>query len=135
MFRERNSWRNCIKKQITAIVRDLQHQEADSNFMADPNVFMKVMNRRVKVPQLLKDKTEMLYDYVLSFQDENTGKICYREMANDLNTFNFDQETNEGILPRSSGSISSGAYSIAGVQPAKNIFNSDYTVVDSKRVP
>lgn len=56
-------------------------------------------------------------------------------MANDLNTFNFDKETNEGILPRSSGSISDGAYSIAGVQPKQNIFNSDYTVVDSKRAP
>lgn len=103
--------------------------------MADPNVFMKVMNRRVNAPHLLKDKTEMLYDYVLSFQDENSGKICYREMANDLNTFNFDQETNEGILPRSSRSISSGAYSIAGVLPKTNIFNSDYTVVDAKKVP
>lgn len=48
-------------------MRDLQHLEADSEFMADPNVFMKVLNRRVNVPHLLKDKTEMLYDYVLQF--------------------------------------------------------------------
>ena len=56
-------------------------------------------------------------------------------MANDLNTFNYDKETNDGILLRSSASISSGAYSIAGVEPRKNIFNSDYVVVDAKRVP
>jgi hypothetical protein len=65
LFRQRNSWRNCIKKQIGAIVRDLQHLETDSEFMADPNVFMKVLNRRVNAPNLLKDKNEMLYDYVL----------------------------------------------------------------------
>ena len=56
-------------------------------------------------------------------------------MASDLATFNYDHETNEGILPRSSGSISSGKYSISGVATAKNIFNDDYFVVDSKQVP
>jgi hypothetical protein len=56
-------------------------------------------------------------------------------MANDLATFNYDHETNDGILPRSSGSISSGKYSIACVAPAKNIFNDDFIVVDSKQVP
>ena len=57
LFRERNSWRNCIKKQMGAIVRDLQHNNTDPTFMADPNHFMKVMNRRIDVPHLLKDKT------------------------------------------------------------------------------
>jgi len=58
----------------------------------------------------------MLHDYILSFQNEQNGKICYKDMAKDLRSFNFDQETNEGILPRSAHSISDGAYSIAGVQ-------------------
>ena len=45
------------------------------------------------------------------------GKINYGEMAQDLRSFNYDLETNEGILPKSSHSISSGRYSIAGVVP------------------
>ena len=56
-------------------------------------------------------------------------------MALDLLTFNYDKETNEGILPRSQASISSGAYSIPGVKEVKNVFTDDYIVVNSKQVP
>lgn len=56
-------------------------------------------------------------------------------MCRDLASFNYDAETNEGILPKSSHSISSGACSIAGVEPRRNIFNTDFTVVDGKRAP
>jgi len=52
-----------------------------------------------------------------------------------LLAFIYDKETNEGILPRSQASISSGAYSIPGVKEVKNVFNDDYTVVNSKQVP
>jgi hypothetical protein len=31
---------------------------------------MKVVNRRVKAPEALKEHGNMLYDYVLGFQDE-----------------------------------------------------------------
>jgi hypothetical protein len=53
-------------------------------------------------------------------------------MADDLLKFNYDRETNEGILPKSAASVSSGAYSIPGVQPVKNVFNDSYTVVNAK---
>lgn len=56
-------------------------------------------------------------------------------MIQDLNRFNFDQETNFGILPKSAHSISSGQASIPGTQPRKNVFDADYTVVDAKRAP
>jgi hypothetical protein len=56
-------------------------------------------------------------------------------MADDLLAFNYDKETNEGILPKSVASVSSGAYSIPGVQPVKNVFNDNYTVVNAKQVP
>ena len=56
-------------------------------------------------------------------------------MADDILAFNYDQETNEGILPKSSASVSSGAYSIPGVKPVKNVFNDDYTIVNSKQAP
>lgn len=39
------------------------------------------------------------------------------------------------MLPRSTHSISSGKYSIAGVQPPKNIFNDEFLVVASSQVP
>ncbi len=99
---------------------------------ADPNAFMKVINRRVKAPEALKEHGNMLYDYVLSFQDDQTGKIRYKDMADDILTFNYDKETNEGIMPRSQASVSDGAYSIPGVKAVKNVFNDDYIVVNGR---
>ena len=135
LFRARNTWRYCIQKQIKEIARDLRSLDEQKTQQADPNAFMKILNRRVKAPEALREHGNMLYDYVLGFQDEQTGKIRYREMALDLLTFNYDKETNEGILPRSQASISSGAYSIPGVKEVKNVFTDDYTVVNSKQVP
>lgn len=135
MFRQRNTWRDLIKKQIKEICSELQQNDTDRSHSVDPSLFMKVINKRIEVPHQLRDHTNMLYDYVLSFQDERSGKICYKEMASDLQAFNFDKETNEGILPRSAHSISDGAYSIAGVAPKRNVFNDDYLVVNSKQVP
>lgn len=135
MFRQRNKWRDLIKKQMVDICHELRQNDKERSNQVDPNFFMKVINKRVEVPHQLRDHTNMLYDYVLSFQDKVTGKICYREMSNDLQAFNFDQETNEGILPKSAHSISDGAYSISGVQPRKTIFDDGYVVLDSKKVP
>ena len=74
---------------------------------------MRVLNRRVKAPESLKEHQDMLYDYVLTFQCEN-GKINYAAMAGDLRSYNYDRETNEGILPKSRASITSGALSMPG---------------------
>lgn len=52
----------------------------------------------------------------------------------DLRGFNYDLETNEGIIPRRPNSISSGAASIAG-KKSRYDSKSDYLVLDSQRVP
>lgn len=109
--------------------------DQDKSFTVDPALMMKVIDKRIEVPHQLRDHTDMLYDYLGEFRDEATGKVHYRAMANDLQSFNFDNETNLGLLPRSALSISSGKYSIAGVEPKRNIFNSEYTVGDTTRIP
>ena len=95
---------------------------------------MKILYRRVKAPSALKEHSEMLHDYVLSFMAPN-GKINYIEMGADVRNFNYDKETNDGILPRSAHSISSGRRSIAGTRPQRNIFNDEYIVLDRTKVP
>lgn len=65
------------------------------------------------------------------FQDEASGKIRYREMANDLRGFNYDKETNEGVIPRSANSISSGRRSYFGAIVQRNVFDDGMTVLDS----
>jgi hypothetical protein len=96
---------------------------------------MKVIDKRIEVPHQLRDHRDMLFDYLGEFRDDQTGRVHYRALANDLQSFNFDKETNLGVLPKSALSISSGKYSIAGVEPKKNIFNSEYTVGDTTRIP
>lgn len=69
------------------------------------------------------------------FQDEATGKIRYGEMAADLRAFNYDRETNEGVLPKSANSISSGRRSYFGSLAQRNLLSDEYTVLDSQKVP
>lgn len=112
-FRARNTWRYCIQNNIREIVRDLKGLDTDKTYHSDPSAFMKILYKRVKAPEALKEHSDMLHDYVLSFIDNN-NKINYAAMGIDLQTFNFDKETNEGILPKSSHSITSGRLSIQG---------------------
>ena len=67
----------------------------------------------------------------MMFADDTTGKIKYTEMAADLRSFNFDKETNEGIIPKSANSISSGRRSYFGALVQRNVFNDDLLVLDS----
>lgn len=68
----------------------------------------------------------------MQFHDEKTGKISYTDIALDLRNFNYDNETNLGILPKSQRSISSGRYSYFGNVAQKNVFSDEFTVLDSQ---
>ena len=83
---------------------------------------------------MVHEKSE-LHEYLMMFQDETTGKIKYTEMAADLRGFNYDLETNEGIMPKSANSISSGRRSYFGALVQKNVLNDDLLVLDSQKVP
>ena len=67
----------------------------------------------------------------MMFADDTSGRIKYTEMAADLRTFNFDKETNEGVIPKSANSISSGRRSYFGALVQRNVFNDDMLVLDS----
>lgn len=71
----------------------------------------------------------------MMFQDEATGQIKYGEMAADLRSFNYNKETNEGVIPKSANSISSGRRSYFGALVQRNVFNDDMVVLDSQSVP
>ena len=54
-------------------------------------------------------------------------------MAMDLRNFNYDLETNEGILPKRLNSISSGRASFQG--KTKKELADDFVVLDCQNVP
>ncbi|MFO0116915.1 MAG: hypothetical protein ACK521_04640 [bacterium] len=83
----------------------------------------------------MKQQKDELHDYLKEFQDPNNGKINYVEMAMDLRGFNYDLETNEGILPKKPNSISSGRASFAGKAGSLNLLEDDFIVLNSQQVP
>lgn len=92
---------------------------------------MSILERRLKTTTKQKDDREDLHEYLLMFEDEQTGKIKYKELAADLRGFNYDMETNEGVIPRSANSITSGRRSYFGAIVQRNILNDDLLVLDS----
>lgn len=52
-------------------------------------------------------------------------------MADDLRGFNYDMETNEGVVPKSANSISSGRRSYFGQLAQRNVLQDDLLVLDS----
>lgn len=108
----------------------------DRAYLADPKELMRVLEQRMHTTSKMKEERDELHEYLLMFQDEDTGKIKYRELAADLRGFNYDLETNEGVIPRSANSITSGRRSYFGTIVQRNVFNQDEMVVlDSQHVP
>lgn len=83
----------------------------------------------------MKQQKDELHEYLKEFQDPENGKINYVEMAMDLRGFNYDLETNEGVLPKKPNSISSGRASFAGKASRYNVLEDDFIVLDSQHVP
>ena len=137
-LRLRNQWRACLQRNLQNITKDLLALDADKTYTADPRDLMKVLEKRANMSTAMKydqEKRAELHEYLTMFQDEQSGRIRYTDMALDLRSFNYDQETNEGILPKTPNSISSGRRSFFGAAVAKNVFNDDYVVLDSQQVP
>ena len=134
-LRIRNKWRACIQNNLQNITKDLLVLDSEKTYQAEPRDFMKVLEKRVIITETMKQQREELHEYLLEFQDQESGKINYVDMAMDLRQFNYDLETNEGILPKKPSSISSGRASFFGKAAAKNIFNDDYIILDSQQVP
>jgi Ca2+-binding EF-hand superfamily protein len=71
------------------ILHDLIDLDTNKSNQLHPKKFMQILNRRVKVPHSLATETDLLYEYVFRFRDTETGMIKYKEMAEDLNSFNY----------------------------------------------
>ena len=137
-LRLRNQWRAVLQRNLQNITKDLLVVDSEKTHQADPRELMKVLEKRAQMSTSMKydeEKRSELHEYLMMFQDEQTGKIRYVDMAADLRSFNYDLETNEGILPKTPNSISSGRHSYFGAAVQRNVFNDDYVVLDSQSVP
>ena len=104
----------------------MEGQDAEQ---VDPATLIRAIEKSVNVPHALQTNMDSLCQYMAGFQDDNTGKINYRAMAQVLENFNFKAEANE-LPPRSGNSLTSGAFSIMGAEQPRNVFDDDYIVLD-----
>ena len=96
---------------------------------------MRVLDHRMKTTTNMQQEKGELHEYLMMFADDNSGRIRYTEMAADLRSFNYNMETNEGVIPKSANSISSGRRSYFGALVQRNVFNDELVVLDSQSVP
>jgi hypothetical protein len=112
--------------------------DSDRNYAVDVKEFMRVIDRRAKIPQYLKESenTSLLHEYIGGFMDDQ-GKIDYRSLVDELRYFNYDDATNKKI--DTNDHLESTKVSFAKTptetHKRKTIFEDDYIVLDSQKVP
>ena len=72
------------------IALDLLSVDQDRQYEVDLKDFMRVIERRSKIPQYLKEEsTDILHEYIGEYTDQN-GKVDYRSMVEELRNFNYE---------------------------------------------
>jgi hypothetical protein len=109
-LRMKNQWKMNLQNNMADILRDVSSVDDKKADQVDPRDFMRILETRLRSSENQKACKEQLVDYVLNFQDQDSGLICYKEMAEDLSRFDYSKETNQGFVrgTKSQASISSG---------------------------
>lgn len=66
-----------------------------------------------------------------SFLQDGSNKVEYKSLVDDIMGFEFNEEAQ----PRSQHTIKSGLTDAVAYNEPKGIFDDDYVVLDSKKVP
>lgn len=113
--------------------------------MVEGREILKVIERRAKIPEYLKENEDLLVKAICEFQDPESGKINYKDFVESLRSFNYDYANSnprtlferelDGTVPATRSSVhsmSSGRSDILGTQKqTKTIFEDNYQVLDS----
>jgi hypothetical protein len=109
---------------------DLLTVDADRKYFVEYKDLMKVIDRRAKIPEYLKNESgDMLHEVLGNYTDPNNGRVDYRSLVEDLRDFNFEQANSKEMSDAKLASLSK----TPGQEPKKRktIFEDDYIVLDS----
>jgi len=132
--RPMNQWRLFLQKNLNNIAMDLLTVDADRKYFVEYKDLMKVIDRRAKIPEYLKNESgDMLHEVLGNYTDPNNGRVDYRSLVEDLREFNFEQASSKDMSDAKLASLSK----TPGQEPRKRktIFEDDYIVLDSQKVP
>ena len=71
-LRPMNQWKFFLQKNLNNIAIDLLTVDSDRNYVVDVKDFMRVIDRRAKIPQYLKESenTALLHEYIGGYMDD-----------------------------------------------------------------
>lgn len=107
------------------IANDLLTVDKDRTYEVDVKDFMKVLERRAKIPEYLKQNNgDLLYEIVGGYTHEE--RVDYRGFIDELKTFNYEQAMS-GVVPEKPP--------LHEEPRRRTIFEDDYVVLDSQKIP
>lgn len=120
-----------LQRGIKNVCNDLLRDDEERTFLADKESLIKVLERRSNAPEQFRDiHRQDLIEYVGKFSQEN-NKIEYKNMVEDIMNFEFTEPSQ----PRSQATVKSGLTDAIAHNEPKSIFEDDYVVLDSRKVP
>lgn len=126
-----SKWKFYMKKSMNNLATDLLRNDFDKTYRVDYNLLMRMIEKKIPVPESLRHQKEDLEKYVKHFFDRNTGKIDYKGMVLDVNAFDYKRAmAGDGANPKSAASTTSIATESVDYSPPKGMFDDDYIVLD-----
>lgn len=87
--RPMNQWKLFLQKNLNNIAMDLLTVDSDRSNSVEYKDFMKVIERRSKVPEYLKQENgDLLHEIIGQFTD--AGRVNYRGLIEELRHFNYE---------------------------------------------
>lgn len=135
-MRPMNQWKLFLQKNLNNIAMDLLAVDSEREYSVDIKDFMRVIDRRSKIPQYLKesDNTELLHEFIGGYMDNDTGRVDYRGLVEELRYFNYEEANNQKDFGGESTKLSFSK-TPGETRKRKTIFEDDYIVLDSQKVP
>ena len=134
-LRPLNQWKFFLQKNLNNIAIDCLAADSDRNNALDHKEFMRVIERRGKFPEYLKQQNgEMLQEFIGDYTEAETGKVDYRGLIEELRYFDYEDANNKSSMSRKAP-IDEPKHAKKETPKRRTIFEDDYVVLDSQKVP
>jgi hypothetical protein len=90
-LRPLNQWKLFLQKNLQNIAMDCLAADSHKEHVLDIKEFMRVVERRGKFPEYLKqNNAELLHDFISGYTHENE-KVDYRGLIEELRHFDYNE--------------------------------------------
>lgn len=133
-LRPMNQWKLFLQKNLNNIAMDCLAADFDREYGIEYKDFMKVIDRRAKIPEYLKQQNgDLLHEFIAEYTDADSGKVDYRGLIDELRNFNYEEANNNKNYAQEREAQNASS---SKVEPRKRtIYEDDYIVLDSQKVP